>query len=92
MLCGKQGHLHAMNQPWGSREHLHSMHGADVSQQQGLTCHLWWPDLWVAWSKNMAVSSHVLACSQGGDMVQGHCNDMVHDPGGGLAHDHDGGS
>lgn len=42
MLCGKQGHLqHAMNQPWGSREHLYSMHGADVSQQQGLTCYLW---------------------------------------------------
>ena len=53
VLYGKQGHLlRAVNQPWGSREHLQSMHGADVSQQQGLMC---CPRL--AWSKNTAVSS-----------------------------------
>ena len=48
-LYGKQGHLlRAVNQPWGSREHLQSMHGADVSQQQGLTSRPWWlgPRTW----------------------------------------------
>lgn len=41
----------------GQQGHLHPMPGAGVSQQQSLTCHLWWPDPWVAWSKNVAVSS-----------------------------------
>lgn len=57
MLYGKQGHLlQAMNQPWGSKEHLYSMCGVAMSQQQSLLCPLWWPDRWVAWSKNMAAS------------------------------------